>query len=297
MVLEEVKKVKHYAINQWFLTPVDPVALNIPNYFKVIKKPMDLARMTEKNYDGEYKTMKDLEKDMRLIVHNSEIFNGPDHDVSNQARQLEELLKSQLAGKDKWMERHYPAAAPSAMHASTASPERSIAESDDDSEGDGGVEENDAIQSLQQRLNEEQEKLNQLLNSKKPDLMMMEVQQSMVAVLQRKLVEERTKFLSEKKPKKKKGASSKNKSKAAGNSLGGHKRMSGSVSTSKKPVGGNKKPAAPKKRIIGALEKAVIAEGINELDGNTLTKAVEIIKRDTGQNVSIQYRYTLPRAI
>ncbi|KAK5631423.1 hypothetical protein RRF57_007137 [Xylaria bambusicola] len=285
MVLDEVKKVKHYAINQWFLQPVDPVALNIPNYFKVIKKPMDLARMTEKNYDGEYKTMKDLEKDMKLIVHNSEIFNGPDHDVSNQARQLEELLKSQLAGKDKWMERHYPAAAPSAMHASTASPDRSIAESDDDSDGNGEDEENDAIQSLQQRLNEEQEKLNQLLNSKKPDLTMMEVQQSMVAVLQRKLVEERTKFLSERKPKKKKGGNSKSKSKSTGNnSVGGSKRMSGSVSTSKKQIGGNKKPVAPKKRSIGALEKAVIAEGINELDGNTLTKAVEIIKRDTGQN-------------
>ncbi|TGJ87089.1 hypothetical protein E0Z10_g1653 [Xylaria hypoxylon] len=285
MVLDEVKKVKHYAINQWFLTAVDPVALNIPNYFKVIKKPMDLTTMTEKNYDGEYKTMKDLEKDMRLIVHNSEIFNGPDHDVSNQARQLEELLKSQLAGKDRWMERHYPSAPPSAMRASAASPQRSIAESDDDSEGNGEEEDNDAIQGLQQRLNEEQNKLNQLLNSKKPDLTMMEVQQSMVTILQRKLVEERTKFHSEKKPKKKKSANSKSKSKAGGgSSLSANKKSSGSVSTSKKLTNSSKKPPAPKRRPIGALEKAVIAEGINELDGNTLTKAVEIIKRDTGQN-------------
>ncbi|RWA13082.1 hypothetical protein EKO27_g2035 [Xylaria grammica] len=285
IVLDEVKKVKHYAINQWFLSPVDPVALNIPNYFKVIKKPMDLATMTEKNYDGEYKTMKDLEKDMKLMVHNSEIFNGPDHDVSNQARQLEELLKSQLAGKERWMERHYPSAAPSATHASAASPERSIAESDDDSEGGGEEEDNNVIQELQQRLNEEQGKLNQLVNSKKPDLTMVEVQQSMVTILQRKLVEERTKFHSEKKPKKKKSASSKSKSKASGSgSLNANKKSSGSVSTSKKPTGNNKKPPAPKKRAIGALEKAVIAEGINELDGNTLTKAVEIIKRDTGQN-------------
>ncbi|KAJ8120440.1 hypothetical protein ONZ43_g2853 [Nemania bipapillata] len=220
MVLDEVKKPKHYTINQWFLTAVDPVALNIPNYFKIIKKPMDLATMTEKNYDGEYKTTKDLEKDMRLIVHNSEMFNGEAHDVTNQARQLEQLLKSQLAGKDKWMERHYPSAAPSATHASAASPERSIGESDDDSEGDGDEEENDAIQSLQHRLNEEQDKLNSLLNNKKPDLSMIEVQQSMVTFLQRKLVEEKTKFHSEKKPKKKKAVSAKSKSKASGsNSL------------------------------------------------------------------------------
>lgn len=289
MVLEELKKHKYYPMNQWFLTPVDPVALNIPNYFKVIKKPMDLASMTEKNYDGEYKTTKDLERDMKLIVHNSEIFNGPDHEVSTYARQLEELLKNQLAGKDKWMERHYPSAAPSAMRASAASPERSIGESDDDSEDDGQEEDDGAIHSLQLRLNEEQEKLNQLLNSKKPDLTMMEVQQSMVTFLQRKLVEERTKFHSEKKPKKKKSAGSKSKPKAGGaSSLGGNKRLSGSVSTSKKPANNSKKPPAPKKRLIGALEKAVIAEGINELDGNTLTKAVDIIKRDTGQNVSTQ---------
>ncbi|KAI0454441.1 hypothetical protein F5B21DRAFT_504345 [Xylaria acuta] len=285
MILEEIKKMKYYSFNQWFLTAVDPVALNIPNYFKVIKKPMDLATMTEKNHDGEYKTAKDLEKDMRLIVHNSEIFNGPEHEVTNQARQLEELLKTQLSGKDRWMERHYPSTAPFAVRASAASPVRSMAESDDESEGDGEEEDNDAIQGLQQRLNEEQDKLNQLLNSKKPDLMMMEVQQSMVAVLQRKLVEERTKFHNEKKPKKKKSGSSKSKSKTGGSSsLGGNKRLSGSVSTSKKSLNNSKKPPVAKKRPIGALEKAVIAEGINELDGNTLTKAVEIIKRDTGQN-------------
>ncbi|KAI1434957.1 hypothetical protein GGR50DRAFT_356906 [Xylaria sp. CBS 124048] len=284
VVLEEVKKLKYYAINQWFLAPVDPVALNIPNYFKVIKKPMDLATMSEKNYDGEYKTVKDVEKDMKLIVHNSEIFNGPDHEVSNQARQLEDLLKAQLAGKDKWMERHVPAVAASAAHASGASPQRSIGESDEESEGEGDEEDSDAIQNLQQRLNEEQDKLNQLLNSKKPDLMMMEVQQSMVTMLQRKLVEERTKFHSEKKPKKKKASNTKSKSKAGGNaSLGVNKKTTGSAQT-KKPVSGNKKPVLPKKRSIGALEKAVIADGINELDGNTLTKAVEIIKRDTGQN-------------
>ncbi|RYC62785.1 hypothetical protein CHU98_g3405 [Xylaria longipes] len=285
VILEEIKKAKYYGFNQWFLTPVDPVALNIPNYFKIIKKPMDLATMVEKNRDGEYKTTKDLEKDMRLIVHNSEIFNGSEHDVTNQARRLEELLKNQLADKDKWMQRHYPSAAPSAVHASAASPERSIAESDDDSEGDGEAEDTDAILRLQQRLNEEQDKLNELLNSKKPDLTMMEVQQSMVTMLQRKLVEERTKFLNEKKPKKKKSGSSKSKSKTGGSSsFSGNKRLSGSVSTSKKPLNNSKKPPVAKKRHIGALEKAVIAEGINELDGHTLTKAVEIIKRDTGQN-------------
>lgn len=288
--LEEVKKVKHYAINQWFMAPVDPVALNIPNYFKIIKKPMDLGTMTEKNYDGEYKNIKDVEKDIKLIIRNSELFNGADHEVTSQARLLEELLKSQLAQKDSWIERHYPSAAPSAIHASAASPEHSNAESEDESDGEGNEEDSDAIQSLQQRLNEEQEKLNKLLNSKKPDLTMMEVQQSMVTMLQRKLVEEKTKSHSEKKPKSKKKSSSKSKSKAAANGLvGGNKRSSGSANTFKKPSNVSKKAPQPKKRVIGAMEKAVIADGINELDGYTLTRAVEIIKKDTGQAVSAHF--------
>ncbi|KAI1815769.1 Bromodomain-containing protein [Poronia punctata] len=284
-VLEEVKKTKYYLINQWFLAPVDPVALNIPNYFGVIKKPMDLQTMTEKNARGEYKSVRDVDKDMKLIVHNSDIFNGHDHEVTRQAKQLQDLLKEQLALKDSWMERHYPAAAPSAVHASAASPDHSNDESDEESEGDGNEEDNDAIQSLQQRLNEEQDKLNKLLNSKKPDLTMMEVQQSMVTMLQRKLVEEKTKHHSGKKPKAKKKHVPKNKSKAGGGGGlgGGNKRSSGASNAFKKPSSSVKKAPPPKKRVVGALEKAVIAEGINDLDGTTLTRAVEIIKRDTGQ--------------
>ncbi|KAI0389697.1 Bromodomain-containing protein [Xylariaceae sp. FL0594] len=280
--LEEVKKPKHIIINQWFLEPVDPVALNIPTYFSVVKKPMDLGTMTEKNYDGKYKSVKDVEKDMGLIVTNSELFNGKEHEVTKYARQLEELLKSYLAQKNAWMARHFPSA-PSGMHASAASPDASDAESDDESDGDAHEEDSDAIQNLQQRLNEEQEKLNKLLDSKKPDLTMMEIQQSMITMLQRKLVEQKTKSLSEKKPKKKKSGS-KSKSKVAGNGLHGvNKRSSGNASSFKKSSHVSKKPAPPKKRVIGAMEKAVIAEGINDLDGTTLTRAVDIIKRDTGQ--------------
>ncbi|KAI1179525.1 hypothetical protein F4777DRAFT_600367 [Nemania sp. FL0916] len=285
-VLEEIKKDKYFSFNTWFLTPVDPVALNIPDYFKTIKKPMDLQKMTEKNLDGEYKTTKDLEKDMKLIVQNSISFNGPNHEVTSHARQLEELLKSQLAESAKWMERNYPAAS-STVHAPAASPERSIDESDDGSDGDSDGEDDDngIVNSLQQRWNEEQEKLGRMLSAKKPDLGVIEVQQSLINFIQKKLLDEKNKSASDKKPKKKKAAGAKAKAKAGGpNTLGGNKRLSGAGGTSKKPTNSSKKPSAPKKRTIGPLEKAVIAEGINELDGATLAKAVEIIKRDTGQN-------------
>lgn len=288
VTLEKAKSPKYITINGWFLSPVDPVALNIPQYFKVIKKPMDLGTMSQRLQQGEYKVVKDMEKDVRLIVTNAETFNGHDHEVSKQARELEKLFKELLSEKDAWMERHYPPEAPSAQ-VSADTPERSEAESDDESEAEGdGEEGSEAVRSLQARLDEEQSKLNALLGSKKPDLMMIEIQQSMVSLVQRKLVEEKTKFHSEKKPKKKKGGNSKSKAKSGGGSGtagAGNKKSSNHTSVSKKAPGSNKK-SGTKKRVIGPVEKAVIAEGINELDGNTLTKAVEIIKRDTGQNVS-----------
>ncbi|KAI1210766.1 Bromodomain-containing protein [Annulohypoxylon truncatum] len=291
VVLDEVKKGKHYALNQWFLTPVDPVALNIPTYFSVVKKPMDLATMTQKNYEGEYKNVKDIEKDMRLIVHNAELFNGPSHDVTMLAKRLEELFKGELAKRDSWMKRHHPPEQPSTTNASAPSPERSAHDSEEESEADGDDDEgNEAFRTLQTRLDEEQDKLNTLLGSKKPDLTMIEIQQQMVSMLQRKLVEERTKLHSgEKKPKSKKKATKSKPKSGGGGSVATSKKAAGNSTTGKKASGnsGHKK-AVPKGRPVGALEKAVIAEGINELDGTTLTRAVEIIKRDTGQNVSAQ---------
>ncbi|KAI1322104.1 Bromodomain-containing protein [Xylariaceae sp. FL0255] len=276
-VLDEVKKPRHFAVNQWFMAPVDPVALNIPNYFKVIRKPMDISLIVERNYEGEYKSVKDIEKDIKQIVTNAEMFNGPDHEVTYQARQLEALFKTQLAGKDKWMERHYPVETASAT---AASPAHSYAESEDESDGEPEEEDSVAIRGLEQRLTEEQAKLNDILLSKKPDPVMTEVQQNVVAILQRKLVEEKTKFHSDKKPKSKK--KSKPKPRPSGSGSGGKKAATSGGA--KKPPTTTKKPSAPKKRTIGAMEKAVIAEGINELDGALLTKAVDIIKRDTGQN-------------
>ncbi|KAH7040062.1 uncharacterized protein B0I36DRAFT_4901 [Microdochium trichocladiopsis] len=279
-VLAEIKKGKHFALNQWFMEPVDPVAFNIPTYFSIVKKPMDLRTMTERNEDGQYKTAKDVEKDMRQIITNSELFNGPDHDVTKIGKQLETLLKSELAKKDSWMAKNYPPE-PANSHGN-GSPDRSADESEDESEAEPEEEDNETIRNLQSRLKEEQDKLNTLIGSKRPDLSMIEIQQSMVSMIQRKLVEEKTKFHSEKKPTKKKGGASKSKAKA---SAGGSSNKKGAAGGAASKKAGAAKKAAPRKRSIGPLEKAIIAEGINELDGNTLTRAVEIIKRDTGQNV------------
>lgn len=196
------------------------------------------------------------------------------------------------------MAQHYPQDEPSATNASAASPERSLHESEEESEVEEGEDTNEAIRNLQGRLNEEQDKLNTLLGSKKPDLTMIEIQQQMVSMLQRKLVEEKTKFHSgTKKPKaKKKSAKSKPKPGASTAAASTSKKNSTSnTAATKKSSGGGSKKSAPKKRAIGQLEKAVIEEGIGNLDGTTLTKAVDIIKKDTGQNVSCRTSVALSR--
>jgi bromodomain-containing factor 1 len=277
-ILSDVMKQKYYHLNGWFLEPVNPITLNIPTYFNVIKKPIDLGTMTEKLADGQYRNGKEVEKDLHLMVQNSETFNGPDSEVTRAGKQLENLFKDKIAEKDVWMTRHYPSLP------APASPELSGPESEEESEAEADEEEDETIRSLQSRVAEEQEKLNALLTAKKPDLIMLEAQQQVLSILQRKLLQERTRF-SESRKLKPKRKISKHKSKSHG-AAGGNGKKIASASTVKKAQTLNKK-AGPKKKVIGAIEKAVIAEGINELDGPTLNKAVDIIKKDTHQKVNL----------
>jgi bromodomain-containing factor 1 len=112
---------------------------------------------------------------------------------------------------------------------------------------------------------------------------MIDIQRNIVEMIQKTLIEKareaqsaRAKAKSEK-PKK---ASKSAKTKTAG---AGGRKSTGGAGQSKK-TGGSKK-AAPKKSLTAA-EKDQIANAINDLDGPHLDRAIDIIKRDTGQNVS-----------
>ncbi|KAI8050928.1 hypothetical protein BDF22DRAFT_694042 [Syncephalis plumigaleata] len=72
-----------------FLVPVDPVALNIPTYFTVVKSPMDLSTIKRKLDNGEYKTVKAFDADVRLIISNCLLFNPPDSWICNEVKALE----------------------------------------------------------------------------------------------------------------------------------------------------------------------------------------------------------------
>ncbi|EHK97297.1 putative Ankyrin repeat, bromo and BTB domain-containing protein [Glarea lozoyensis 74030] len=53
-----------------FKDPVDPVAHNAPNYFSVVKRPMDLKQIKAKMDRNEYASSAEFEADVRLIFQN-----------------------------------------------------------------------------------------------------------------------------------------------------------------------------------------------------------------------------------
>ena len=61
-----------------FLEPVDPVALNLPTYFDVIKSPMDMGTMHSKLKRGEYTDPNAYKADMVLMFENAITFNEED---------------------------------------------------------------------------------------------------------------------------------------------------------------------------------------------------------------------------
>lgn len=62
--------------------------MQAPNYFEIIKNPMDLSTMRTKNAAGEYKTWEDFEKDLLLIFDNALTYNTPGDKVWKMANRL-----------------------------------------------------------------------------------------------------------------------------------------------------------------------------------------------------------------
>ncbi|KAI9090462.1 hypothetical protein DFS34DRAFT_637443 [Phlyctochytrium arcticum] len=78
-----------------FLQPVDPIALNIPQYFDIIRKPMDFSTVQRKLDAGEYSTMEDFRDDIKLILDNCFKFNLPGDWVYEQGKALEASFKKE----------------------------------------------------------------------------------------------------------------------------------------------------------------------------------------------------------
>lgn len=76
-----------------FNTPVDVVKLNIPDYFTVIKHPMDLGTVKSRIASGKYSSPLDFAADVRLTFSNAMTYNPPGNDVHVMAETLSKYFE------------------------------------------------------------------------------------------------------------------------------------------------------------------------------------------------------------
>ena len=148
-VLGELSKPKYQAVNYPFMTPVDPVALNIPTYHNIVKKPMDFGTMKQKLDRGEYENARDFESDARLVFQNCYKFNPPGDVIHNTGKEFEKTFDLEWSKKKEWLENNTPSSGPQSP-GSSPEPEESEEEEEE------GEEEEDEDQSeltkLQQHI-------------------------------------------------------------------------------------------------------------------------------------------------
>ena len=91
-----------------FAQPVDPVAFNLPDYFDLIKNPMDLGTVKKRVDKGHYSDVESFERDVRLVFSNAMLYNGDRSDVGSMAKTMLQVFSKDLKAtmKPEKAERH-----------------------------------------------------------------------------------------------------------------------------------------------------------------------------------------------
>lgn len=146
-VVNELQKPKHAGYGFAFQTPVDPVALNIPHYHKIIKQPMDLSTVASKLNHGQYENAKEFEADIRLMFQNCYKFNPVTDPVYDMGKTYEGVFNTKWAEKSRWIETNTPT---SGRQSPGSSPEPE--EDEEDEEEEEEEEEQIQLGKLQQQI-------------------------------------------------------------------------------------------------------------------------------------------------
>lgn len=80
-----------------FNTPVDPVELGLPDYFEVIKKPMDLGTIRKKLENGVYQKIEEFESHVLLTFENAMLYNPEGSVVYNMAKEMKDKFELDYA--------------------------------------------------------------------------------------------------------------------------------------------------------------------------------------------------------
>ncbi|KEH31196.1 global transcription factor group protein [Medicago truncatula] len=89
-----MKNKSGWIFNTWiFNTPVNATALNLHDYFDIIKHPMDLGTVKSKLAKNAYSTPAEFADDVKLTFKNALTYNPKGHDVNTAAMQLLEKFE------------------------------------------------------------------------------------------------------------------------------------------------------------------------------------------------------------
>lgn len=84
-----------------FQQPVDAIRLNLHDYHKIIKQPMDLGTIKKRLENNYYWKAQEAIDDLQTMFDNCYIYNKPGEDVVVMAQSLEKLYKGKLAQMPK----------------------------------------------------------------------------------------------------------------------------------------------------------------------------------------------------
>uniref|UniRef100_A0AC35GBB9 Bromodomain-containing protein n=1 Tax=Panagrolaimus sp. PS1159 TaxID=55785 RepID=A0AC35GBB9_9BILA len=92
-VLKAIKKHNH----AWpFMKPVNVEELNIPTYFDIVKRPMDLTTVENRIKNKYYINANECLKDLMTVFTNCYTFNQPEYGVYKMAQTLEQTMLKKL---------------------------------------------------------------------------------------------------------------------------------------------------------------------------------------------------------
>lgn len=80
-----------------FYTPVDAVKLNLPDYHKVIRNPMDMGTIKKRLENNYYWTAGECMQDFNTMFTNCYIYNKPTDDIVLMAQALEKIFLQKVA--------------------------------------------------------------------------------------------------------------------------------------------------------------------------------------------------------
>mmetsp|Transcript_8175 Transcript_8175/g.20591 ORF Transcript_8175/g.20591 Transcript_8175/m.20591 type:complete len:1338 (-) Transcript_8175:215-4228(-) len=83
-----------------FNEPVDPVALNLPDYASIVKRPMDLGTVKKRLYALAYQSRQNAADDTRLVFTNAMLYNPPNNIIHKCAAELLSYFDSCYAELD-----------------------------------------------------------------------------------------------------------------------------------------------------------------------------------------------------